>query len=739
MVDGLVSTGNIGSGIWFDMANQNATIRNCLVNQNGDGIHYEISYGGQIYNNLVSNSRFSRDAVGFNPTTLNPYSPSSQGIYLSSSAYCKVYNNTVANNDNGGIVSCGPVRGDQSANNYNVYSYGSDLRNNISAMNAAYHDPASGAGNFFEYCISNAGGNTNTTGVANLSPSASPWKESTSDYNLFQVRDNFDSWTCTTFSSWQSGMCQDCALAGDRPEVYEPRGRQFHAPARQSGYRHRHDGPRLDRDERDNGGQLRHPGQPPGDDLNDLQRRQRVDVDRGHSASGSGGLTETGGGLLILSGANTYQGPTTISGGTLQLAGGFDRLPTTSALMMASGTALDLNGNAQTIGSISGSGAVLDSSALTVGTDSTDTTFSGTLSGSGDLLKTGVGTLTLAGSNSYSGKTYINAGILQIGNYGGCGTLGTGDVLDNATLMFSRSGAVTVANNVSGNGSLIQAGLGTLVLTGTNTYSGGTYIDGGTLQLAGGPNRLPVGTAVTLRTGVLDLNGNDQAIGSLNYVGGGSGGGSSAVTLGVATLSIGDGTNSNYAWNISGSGSLAKTGSGMLTLTGSSTYTGGTTVSEGTLQIGDGSSGHDGSLATCGVTDNAVVVYDVFAGQTADYPISGGGSLTKIGGGALILSGTDSYSGETTVSAGTLELLSSSALPTETRLTVAAGATLIFNPATVEAAPLAGDVHAAPEPGTLALLGAAAIGLLGCAWRRRKCTIRVNDARRACRPRSGSR
>ena len=276
--------------------------------------------------------------------------------------------------------------------------------------------------------------------------------------------------------------------------------------------------------------------------------------------SGSGGLTETGGGLLILSGANTYQGPTTISGGTLQLAGGFDRLPTTSALMMASGTALDLNGNAQTIGSISGSGAVLDSSALTVGTDSTDTTFSGTLSGSGDLLKTGVGTLTLAGSNSYSGKTYINAGILQIGNYGGCGTLGTGDVLDNATLMFSRSGAVTVANNVSGNGSLIQAGLGTLVLTGTNTYSGGTYIDGGTLQLAGGPNRLPVGTAVTLRTGVLDLNGNDQAIGSLNYVGGGSGGGSSAVTLGVATLSIGDGTNSNYAWNISGSDRWQKPG-----------------------------------------------------------------------------------------------------------------------------------------------------------------------------------
>ena len=138
VVSGLISVGNIGSGIWFDIANQNATISNCLVNQNGDGIHYEISYGGQIYNNLVSNSQFSRDQIGFNPTTLNPYSPSSQGIYLSSSAYCNVYNNTVVNNDNVGIVSGGPVRGDGSANNYNVYSYGNNLLNNIGSQNSAY-------------------------------------------------------------------------------------------------------------------------------------------------------------------------------------------------------------------------------------------------------------------------------------------------------------------------------------------------------------------------------------------------------------------------------------------------------------------------------------------------------------------------------------------------------------------------------------------------------------------------
>jgi fibronectin-binding autotransporter adhesin len=278
--------------------------------------------------------------------------------------------------------------------------------------------------------------------------------------------------------------------------------------------------------------------------------------------------------------------------------------------------------------------------------------------------------------------------------------------------MFSRSGTVTVANNVSGNGDLTQAGLGTVVLTGTNTYTGGTYIDGGTLQLAGGPDRLPVGTAVTLRTGVLDLNGNNQAIGSLNYVESSSGGGFSAVALGTATLSIGDGTDSDYAFPISGSGSLVKTGSGTLTLTGSSTYSADTTVSGGTLQIGDGTSGHDGSLATSGVTDNAALVYDVFAVQTAKYPISGNGSLTKAGPGILILSGADSYSGGTTVAAGTLEVLSGSALPTGTSLTLGARGTFVFDPSQA-GSPVVGSavVAAVPEPGMLALLAAAVCGV----------------------------
>ncbi|MGA2063424.1 MAG: autotransporter-associated beta strand repeat-containing protein [Thermoguttaceae bacterium] len=675
VINGLTSVGNIGAGIWFDIASQNTTIKNCLVNQNGDGIHYEISYGGQIYNNVVSNSKFSRDQIGFNPATLNPYSPSSQGIYLSSSAYCNVYNNTVVNNDNVGIVSGGSVRGDQSANNYNVFSYGNNLVNNIGSKNSAYQDPASGAGNFFEYSVGDVNaatmttsgtGSTSTTG--NLSPAA-PYKFSTSNYNLFQINNHFDSWTYTSFSSWQSGTSQDLNSLATDPLFTNPAAGNYTLQAGSPAIGAGTTGPGWTGMSSTTGANLATVASLP------VMTATTYNVSGGSTSaaatalSGSGGLTLTGGGLLVVSGANTYQGPTTISGGTLQIAGGFDRLPTISAVVMAPATVLDLNGNPQTIGSLSGSGTVLNSAALTVGTDSTDTTFSGAISGSGDLLKTGVGTLTLAGSNTYSGKTYINAGILQIGNYGSTGSLGPGNVVDNATLMFSLSGTVTVANNISGNGNLTQAGLGTLVLTGSNTYTGGTYIDGGTLQLAGGPNRLPAGTEVTIRTGVLDLNGNNQFIGSLNNVSTGSGGGSSTVTLGTATLSIGDGTNSSYPYTISGAGSLVLVGSGTVTLSGTNTYTGGTTVSAGNLVLGSTASipatgkiliqsggALDVSGAYSSVTAwlNSNAIQAASAGALAltgnsneniNLAVAGGGAYTNISLGSV---GANTYSGTLT-------------------------------------------------------------------------------------------
>jgi autotransporter-associated beta strand protein len=115
-----------------------------------------------------------------------------------------------------------------------------------------------------------------------------------------------------------------------------------------------------------------------------------------------------------------------------------------------------------------------------------DLLISGNLSSSGGsygITKLNAGKLVLTGSDSYVGTT-IGGGTLQIGAGGACGTLGGGAVADNAVLSFARSDRITVANAISGSGSLVQLGPGALVLTGSNTYSGGTVVSGGTLVIA---------------------------------------------------------------------------------------------------------------------------------------------------------------------------------------------------------------------------------------------------------------
>ncbi len=151
------------------------------------------------------------------------------------------------------------------------------------------------------------------------------------------------------------------------------------------------------------------------------------------SGTGSSGLTKTGSGTLQLTVANSYSGATTINAGTLQLAGGNNRLPTGTAVTLAdvAGATLDLNGQSQTIASLSGGGASggnvsLGSGTLTNG-DATSTTYAGVISGTGDLTKTGAGTLKLNGANTYTGTTAVNQGTL-----GGTGSI-AGAVNVNST------------------------------------------------------------------------------------------------------------------------------------------------------------------------------------------------------------------------------------------------------------------------------------------------------------------
>src|SRR5262249_10381267 len=118
----------------------------------------------------------------------------------------------------------------------------------------------------------------------------------------------------------------------------------------------------------------------------------------------------------------------------------------------------------------------------------TDTlTLAANISGAGALSKAGSGTLILTGSNTYGGGTTITGGTLQLGNGGASGSI-TGNVVDNGTFAINRSDTFAFGGVISGNGAFAQIGPGTTVLTATNTYSGGTAINGGVLAVAADAN-----------------------------------------------------------------------------------------------------------------------------------------------------------------------------------------------------------------------------------------------------------
>ena len=164
-------------------------------------------------------------------------------------------------------------------------------------------------------------------------------------------------------------------------------------------------------------------------------------------------------------------------------------------------------------------------------------------------------------------------------------------------------------------------------LTGTNSYTGGTIVDGGTLTT--GSANLPTNGAVSL----IDSNATG--------------------TPGV--LIFNQPAAGTYGGVISGTGCVTKDNTGTLTLTGINTYTGATTVNAGTLQIGDGTT--DGSIAaSSAITNNAAVVFNLVSDQTIAQVISGTGPLTKTGAGTLTLTGANTYTGGTFINAGALAL-----------------------------------------------------------------------------------
>jgi autotransporter-associated beta strand protein len=407
----------------------------------------------------------------------------------------------------------------------------------------------------------------------------------------------------------------------------------------------------------------------------------------GQVGTTSRGLTKSGVGTLVLSGSNAFSGVTDITAGTLVAAndaalgaGGHDQSKMT---WIRDGATLALQGNISSgehfhvwgsgvgglgaIRNLSGNNALTNvdgsgpgyalRSQTTVGVDAGSLSVSGFYESGGSygLTTIGAGTLILTANSTYTGTTTISGGTLQVGNGGTSGALGSGNVLNNATLALNRSDNTIFSNAISGSGVVVKKGFGDVTFTGANTSSGGLMVSQG-LTWAGSAANLGSGT-ITLGDATTGTGGRsdaglliDNAVNTTiandilvtgavgdRQLGGYNTGGSAANTwTGTITLerdlnlrAWNTTTRSSFDGQITGTGGINVT-QGRVTLgnTGND-YTGATTVNAGTILQANANEVLPNATA---LTVNGTLRFYTGGGTETVGTLSGNGTIESIDG-----------------------------------------------------------------------------------------------------------
>jgi autotransporter-associated beta strand protein/T5SS/PEP-CTERM-associated repeat protein len=273
---------------------------------------------------------------------------------------------------------------------------------------------------------------------------------------------------------------------------------------------------------------------------------------------------------------------------------------------------------------------------------------SSSISGAGAVFQNGTGTTILTGLNTYNGPTVINNGILQVGNGGATGSVGSGNITNNGQLTIDLATNFSLSSAISGTGSLYQNGTGTTILTGLNTYSGVSVINAGTLQIGNGGTSGTIGTGDITNNSRLVVNRSDIYVITNNIYGTGEliqiGGSPIIVGVGVGVSTIGNA--------IGGDSGLTKAGNGTLILTSDNTYTGTTTIAGGTLQLGDETPA--GSTGPGTIVNNATLAIKRNNNFVLGNFITGSGQLRHTGSGTTVMTGSNNYTGPTAISSGAL-------------------------------------------------------------------------------------